>query len=637
MKKPLIPVAALAAAATGVVSLADPVSFPESGKYSADFESEPGEEWTLEAWLWEFIPEMGVEEMTGTGNGDGQVRPSSGGLDDFEFAEEGAEFPLEPKVKPGSYKTLGFSGENWLVSAGVGNATENDEGTFVQENFGTAKVEFKDLPEHKSVSIAMKIGVGGSIDAGNNGNRDGNFDVVVDGEVVFSHLFNSSGNNLDGVQGASTLAVNQNLTTLYREQWNDNGGAGPRDADDRFNLNWVMDSAYDIATMPSLTAIPHSADTLTVEFIQRMSSNANDEHIAIDDVEITLGSVDAPSPNKWPGGDTYTQDFSSVGGEWNIGTEWSIRAVETGRAKMTQSGGNAGEIRLSAHPDGFDESSFADGEEVFPLDPLVDPMNYSDVDARFEGTWLSSNTSAGMNGTATLHFTDLPPHDGIDVDFVLAAFDSIDGSDAIPDAEFNGNFQMVVDGEVVHEARFNGRALTGGDFTEGIEELIGSANLTQNYREQWNDSGDGPLDAEDRNSVNWTLDSAWDYGAFFDEGSETAIAHTSDTLTLSFVHGLSQAPNDEGIAVDAFQLKLLNASPDVPFAITSISRVAGSRDVMLTWNSRSAKTYGIDRSTNLVDWEEVNDGVESEGTSTTYIDNTVSPETREAYYRVREE
>ena len=284
---------------------------------------------------------------------------------------------------------------------------------------------------------------------------------------------------------------------------------------------------------------------------------------------------------------------------------------------------------------GFNESAFSNGDPVFPLEPLIEGLSYSEVDPRFGGTWLGSNASANHNGSAVLFFKDLPPHDGIDLDFVLASTDSSgDADDIIPNAETNGNFQILIDGKVIHETRY-----TGGSGGDGIvEELISQANLSPNYREEWSDGdGEGPLDAENRTSVGWTLDSAYDYTAYFNADGENPIAHTADTLTVSFIHGLNSASDDEGIAIDSLKLQLLNVTEKVDFAISDIS-ISDTNAVTLKWNSAGGKTYGVDRSFNLEsanDWDELADGVESGGAETSFTDSAIPAGTPRAFYRVR--
>ena len=90
--------------AAAVISFADPIPFPESGTYTFDFESDPLESgWSIEGWVWDFIP-LAVEEMTATGDGDGQISVSDPtALDEFSFDDTGDVYPLAPLVAPGSY------------------------------------------------------------------------------------------------------------------------------------------------------------------------------------------------------------------------------------------------------------------------------------------------------------------------------------------------------------------------------------------------------------------------------------------------------------------------------------------------------------------------------------------------------
>ena len=69
----MLPIGGLVTSATALITFADPVPFPESRTYEFDFETDPEEAgWTLEAWIWDFIPE-GVEEVA-------TVRDSSSGF-----------------------------------------------------------------------------------------------------------------------------------------------------------------------------------------------------------------------------------------------------------------------------------------------------------------------------------------------------------------------------------------------------------------------------------------------------------------------------------------------------------------------------------------------------------------------------
>ena len=121
----------------------------------------------------------------------------------------------------------------------------------------------------------------------------------------------------------------------------------------------------------------------------------------------------------------------------------------------------------------------------------------------------------------------------------------------------------------------------------------------------------------------------------FAADGENPIAHTAETLTVTFVHGLNSGFGDEGIGIDSLELKLLNVSERVEFAITDLAINSETNAVTIKWNSASNQTYGVDRSFNLEAWDELADGVESGGAETSYEDTDVPDGTREAYYRVR--
>ncbi|MCB1099418.1 MAG: hypothetical protein KDN22_27860, partial [Verrucomicrobiae bacterium] len=278
---------------------AQQTSFPQSGPYVFSFESDPAfAGWTFDKWTWVAVPAGGIAEIgaTGTNSQLGHVRPSSSALDDGSFG--GAEFPLPPVVPAASHRSLGF-GEHWLVNAAAGNATDPGTGLYEQTNSGTATLQLTGLPAHSSVDLGFLLAMGDSFDSGNSSNRDGAFEVIVDGASRFTHVPKSSGNGLVGAKGVQTLATGANLGYAYIEQWEDNGGLGPADENDRKASSWTLDSAYDITAQPALMAIPHTADSLTIEFIHRVSSAPSDEHLAIDNVRVELSTDGDGMPASW--------------------------------------------------------------------------------------------------------------------------------------------------------------------------------------------------------------------------------------------------------------------------------------------------------------------------------------------------
>ena len=73
----------------------------------------------------------------------------------------------------------------------------------------------------------------------------------------------------------------------------------------------------------------------------------------------------------------------------------------------------------------------------------------------------------------------------------------------------------------------------------------------------------------------------------------------------------------------------------VPFIITKFGAnedAPNSTDI--TWNSLSGKIYGVDYSTDMVEWEELDDGIEGEQEQTTFTHED-APQGKKAFYRVR--
>ena len=77
----------------------------------------------------------------------------------------------------------------------------------------------------------------------------------------------------------------------------------------------------------------------------------------------------------------------------------------------------------------------------------------------------------------------------------------------------------------------------------------------------------------------------------------------------------------------------LGGAAALPFQITSLAR-AGTT-AAITWDSSEGAAYVIEKSTDLQEFEELTDGFESQGESTTFTDEAATD--AEIYYRVRQE
>lgn len=261
---------------------AAPVPFPETGGdyiYSQGFDSALGTEWTLNGWLVSTIYPGGAAQVSANGNSNAQIANSTSGKNYL------ASFPLAAIKAPDSYANHGFSG-NWLIN----KARADDDGT------ATARLEFNNLPGHTSIDLGMLLAVGDSIDGGTGTNADGpkSITIKVDGVTVWDYFFSAGGNNLTGT-GIVKAVGGGNLNSYYREQWNDNSGAGPSGPNDRVGLSWTYDSAYNLNNFATFNAIPHTADTLTIDFVHNLSSAASDEYQALENVTVGLNGVPEPA------------------------------------------------------------------------------------------------------------------------------------------------------------------------------------------------------------------------------------------------------------------------------------------------------------------------------------------------------
>ena len=77
------------------------------------------------------------------------------------------------------------------------------------------------------------------------------------------------------------------------------------------------------------------------------------------------------------------------------------------------------------------------------------------------------------------------------------------------------------------------------------------------------------------------------------------------------------------------------APPSASFAITEVRFDAESGNASITWNSGLGETYLLESSTNLTQWDEVEDGITSGGEMTTYVDMGIPDGTEVRYYRVQ--
>jgi hypothetical protein len=142
------------------------------------------------------------------------------------------------------------------------------------------------------------------------------------------------------------------------------------------------------------------------------------------------------------------------------------------------------------------------------------------------------------------------------------------------------------------------------------------------------------LDAEEHNAnpvivqVSSTDPDARGKGNFVRFDNVTPV---DSTVTINFWDGIDGGGNS---TINAIQL--VGDTTDV-LRFIDVQFDPTPRNVAFTWTSRDGRSYTAERSTNLVDWEELTDGIESEGDTTTYVDEGLPAEFDEIYYRIIQE
>jgi hypothetical protein len=96
----------------------------------------------------------------------------------------------------------------------------------------------------------------------------------------------------------------------------------------------------------------------------------------------------------------------------------------------------------------------------------------------------------------------------------------------------------------------------------------------------------------------------------------------------------NQSPGEKVTVFDRIVLGPVDGGTGVGFVITEIIRNPTTNEVTLKWVSSPGATYSVESSTDLKEWLELQDGVESQGTETTYTEPDASAEN---YFRVRRE
>ena len=201
---------------------------------------------------------------------------------------------------------------------GLGNGSNTFSGSFLRnasdpESNGDpalpTTLTLTDLPEHDSIDIGFLLGLMDSWDGLSAfGPRDPDiFNVRVDGEIVFSHSFDTSNANDQSYSPPPNGELHHDANVAFGEG---------------------NEAAYDMSLESELQRIPHTGSNLTVEWFASgngyralVNNSREPESWAIDNVSIVLHLGDAGLPrestliplgSQW----SYLDDGSNQGTAW---------------------------------------------------------------------------------------------------------------------------------------------------------------------------------------------------------------------------------------------------------------------------------------------------------------------------------
>ncbi len=200
--------------------------------------------------------------------------PAALGQTVFSSDFDGASIPAE--ISAGTATLTGVQ-----QFAGLGATGNAFGGSFLRSpTANTVSLHLTGLPAHTTVNVAFLLAAIDSLDGTGSYPSGDYFHVKLDGVTIFREsLANASPSQYQSYipSPGAQLARHQDL-----------GFTGPG--------SYYTDSAYDLGLEPALQGIPHSAATLTLEFVIEGQGvqDLNDESWAMDNLKLSLGNAALP-------------------------------------------------------------------------------------------------------------------------------------------------------------------------------------------------------------------------------------------------------------------------------------------------------------------------------------------------------
>jgi len=228
------------------------------------------------------------------------------------------------------------------------------------------------------------------------------------------------------------------------------------------------------------------------------------------------------------------------GGE-DMRASWRVVAIGVVSGLISACGGGGGED--GPPPTATQVTAFFTDFDGAALAPEVSPGEAARAGVElFAGLGPAGNTFGGQflrsptANTVTLSLAGLPSHQSLDLAFLLAAIDSLDGTGTYPQGDF---FRVDVDGTTVFRESF-------ANATDGqVQSYVPPPGVELARKVDLGFQGPG----------GFYRDSAYDLGA---DPAFAAIPHTAATVTVTFVvEGPGIQPlTDESWAMDDLRVTL---------------------------------------------------------------------------------
>ena len=140
------------------------------------------------------------------------------------------------------------------------------------------------------------------------------------------------------------------------------------------------------------------------------------------------------------------------------------------------------------------------------------------------------------------------------------------------------------------------------------------------------------------------IDSNGSFTGFGASGNAPQFGGSPGDFTRLFYDGLLDEVAIWNVALSEEEVKALTegadpnkiGTPPAPFLIKDVFYETSKKQAVIVWNSKPARTYTLEASTDLTNWMELDDEIPTGGKETRYIETNIAVENKVRFYRVIE-